>query len=100
MPKRSRRCRRFGRRFSSGDASYRPTASTSGGAKGKAKKPFLIHTADDRPLAFAGLWAPWRDPATGDWILSASVVTTAAAPVAELHNRMPAILGPDEWPLA
>ena len=32
---------------------------------GKARKPFLIHAADDRPLAFAGLWAPWRDPSTG-----------------------------------
>jgi putative SOS response-associated peptidase YedK len=67
---------------------------------GKVRKPFLIHASDDRPLAFAGLWSPWRDPATRDWLLSASVVTTAAnETVGELHNRMPAILGPDEWPL-
>jgi putative SOS response-associated peptidase YedK len=67
---------------------------------GKQKKPFHIHTANDQPLAFAGLWAPWRDPSTGDWLVSASVVTTAAnSVVGELHNRMPAILGPDEWPL-
>ena len=67
---------------------------------GKERKPFLIHTADDRPLAFAGLWAPWHDPSTGSWLLSASVVTTAAnAVVGELHNRMPAILSPDEWRL-
>ena len=67
---------------------------------GKARKPFLVHAADDRPLAFAGLWAPWRDPSTGSWVLSASVVTTAAnAAVGELHNRMPAILSADEWPL-
>ena len=67
---------------------------------GKARKPFLIHAADDRPLAFAGLWSPWRDPATGSWLLSASVVTTAAnQTVGELHSRMPAILAPDAWPL-
>jgi putative SOS response-associated peptidase YedK len=67
---------------------------------GKQKKPFLIHAADDRPLGFAGLWAPWRDPASGEWLLSATVVTTAANDtVGELHNRMPAILSPDEWPL-
>jgi putative SOS response-associated peptidase YedK len=67
---------------------------------GKKRKPFLIHAADDRPLAFAGLWAPWRDPSTGDWLLSASVVTTAANEmVGQLHSRMPAILAPDEWPL-
>jgi putative SOS response-associated peptidase YedK len=68
--------------------------------EGKARKPFLIHAADDRPLAFAALWAPWRDPATNTWLVSASVVTTAAnQTVGELHNRMPAILAPDEWPL-
>lgn len=68
--------------------------------EGKVKKPFLIHTRDDRPLAFAGLWAPWRDPSTGEWLLSTAVVTTSAnAAVAELHNRMPAILADDEWPL-
>jgi len=67
---------------------------------GKARKPFLIHSADDRPLAFAGLWAPWRDKSTGEWLLSASVVTTQANEVvSQLHNRMPAILTPDEWPL-
>jgi putative SOS response-associated peptidase YedK len=66
----------------------------------KSRKPFLIHAADDRPLAFAGLWAPWRDPSTGEWLLSASVVTTRAnAAVGQLHDRMPAILSPDEWPL-
>lgn len=67
---------------------------------GRRKQPFLIHTPTDAPLAFAGLWAPWRDPQTGTWLLSAAVVTTAAnATVGKLHDRMPAILGADEWPL-
>ena len=68
--------------------------------EGSRKQPFLIHAADDRPLAFAGVWAPWKDPATGEWLLSAAVVTTAAnQTVAQLHNRMPVILGPSEWPI-
>jgi putative SOS response-associated peptidase YedK len=68
--------------------------------EGRAKQPFLIHTPNDRPLAFAGLWAPWRDPSTGEWLISAAVVTTAAnETVGRLHNRMPAILGDDEWRL-
>ena len=68
--------------------------------EGSKRMPFLIHTADDRPLGFAGLWAPWRDPSTGDWLLSATVVTTRAnATVSELHDRMPVILSPDEWAL-
>ncbi len=36
--------------------------------EGRAKQPFLIHTPNDEPLAFAGLWAPWRDPSTGEWL--------------------------------
>ena len=66
--------------------------------EGKVRKPFLIPAADDRPLSFAGLWAPWRDPVTGEWLLSATVVTTRAnSVVGELHDRMPVILPPDSW---
>jgi len=68
--------------------------------EGTRKQPFLIHAPDDSLLAFAGVWAPWRDPGTGEWLLSAAVVTTAAnATVGQLHNRMPVILSPDEWRL-
>jgi len=67
---------------------------------GKRKKPFLIHTRADAPLAFAGLWAPWKDEVTGRWLLSASVVTTSAnATVSELHNRMPVIFDEEAWRL-
>jgi putative SOS response-associated peptidase YedK len=64
--------------------------------EGRRKQPFLIHTPADAPLAFAGLWSPWRDPSDGQWLISAAVVTTAAnATVSELHNRMPVILDLD-----
>jgi putative SOS response-associated peptidase YedK len=67
---------------------------------GKAKQPYLIHASTDAPLAFAGLWAPWKNPADGQWLLSASVITTAAnAIVSELHNRMPVILDDEAWRL-
>jgi len=67
---------------------------------GKRKLPFLIHTPADAPLAFAGLWAPWKNPADGQWLLSAAVVTTQAnATVSELHNRMPVILDEEAWHL-
>jgi putative SOS response-associated peptidase YedK len=65
---------------------------------GRVRQPFLIHTATDAPLAFAGLWAPWRDPVDGQWLVSATVVTTTAnAIVGELHNRMPVILNEEAW---
>ena len=71
---------------------------------GKRRQPFLIRptatAVDPQTLAFAGIWSPWRDPETGDWLLTAAVVTTAAnATVARLHDRMPVILSEAEWPL-
>ena len=72
----------------------------AGSGNGSRKQPFLIHAADDRPLAFAGVWAPWKDPASGEWVLSAAVITTRAnGTVGQLHNRMPVILEPWEWPI-
>jgi putative SOS response-associated peptidase YedK len=66
--------------------------------EGRSRQPFLIRPRDGRPLAFAGLWAPWRDPASGEWLLSAAVVTTAAnATVAQLHARMPVVLEQSAW---
>jgi putative SOS response-associated peptidase YedK len=68
--------------------------------EGGRKLPFHIRRADDGLLPFAGLWAPWRDPRTGEWVISATVVTTAAnGRVGELHDRMPVILGPHAWRL-
>ncbi len=67
---------------------------------GRARIPFLIRARDAHPLAFAGLWAPWRDPDSGEWLLSCAVVTTPAnATVCRLHDRMPAILTPESWRL-
>ena len=81
-------------------ASSRPDGFYEWRREGKRKQPFLIHSPADTPLAFAGLWAPWKEPSTGEWLLSAAVVTTTAnATVAELHNRMPVILGAGAWRL-
>ena len=70
---------------------------------GRRRQPYLIRPAATRSapvLAFAGIWSPWREPAGGEWLLTAAVVTTAAnETVGRLHNRMPVILGADEWPL-
>lgn len=46
----------------------------------------------------AGLWEAWRSPA-GERVRSFAIVTTAAnALLAEVHDRMPVILAPREWP--
>ena len=68
--------------------------------EGRRRHPYLIRPKSLGPLAFAGLWAAWRNPVTGEWLVSATIVTTSANDmVATLHDRMPVILEPDDWPL-
>ena len=67
---------------------------------GRRRQPFLIRPRIAGVVAFAGLWAPWRDPASGEWLLSCAVVTTGAnETVGRLHDRMPAVLEADAWAL-
>ncbi|MCW6506672.1 SOS response-associated peptidase [Lichenifustis flavocetrariae] len=68
------------------------------GARG-AKVPHLFTAADGSPvLAFAGLWDRWRDKATGEDILSATIlVSGATAWMAPYHDRMPVILMPEQF---
>lgn len=57
------------------------------------KQPFLFTRKDGAPLAFAGLWEGWKDPATGDWLRTFTLLTCAAnALMAPIHDRMPVIL--------
>ena len=61
-------------------------------------EPFAIRRRDSEPLAFAGLWAIWRDPETAERLYSATIVTGVPNElVASVHNRMPIILDPDDW---
>jgi putative SOS response-associated peptidase YedK len=63
---------------------------------GNAKVPMRIRRADGRPLAFAGIWAR-RERAGEPLIESCAIITTAASPfMVRIHERMPAILEPDE----
>jgi putative SOS response-associated peptidase YedK len=64
----------------------------------RLRQPYLIRRPSGEPLSMAGLWSLWPDPATGDWVLSCAVVTTAADErMAGLHDRMPALLDPSMW---
>ena len=61
------------------------------------KQPYAIARTDGAPLAFAGLWESWRDPA-GEILRSFAILTTTAnADMAPLHTRMPVILEEDDW---
>jgi putative SOS response-associated peptidase YedK len=87
------------------DGFYEWKAGEPGGPLTKsgkpAKQPMYINRLDGEPLAVAGLWSAWRDPAGdpgADWQHSATVVTTSAnGTMSPIHDRMPVILPQSVW---
>lgn len=63
---------------------------------GKQKYPYYIHTKDNEPFAFGGIYNDWVNKETGEIINTFSIITTEANPLmAKIHNvklRMPFIL--------
>lgn len=65
---------------------------------GGTRQPWLLRPPEDGVLAMAGLWSVWKDPDSGLWVPSATVITTAAnAMVGTIHDRMPVLLPADAW---
>ena len=65
---------------------------------GKRKQPYAIALKSGEPLVFAGLWERCR-LAGGEIVRSFTVVVTAANElVAPIHDRMPVIVHPRDWP--
>jgi putative SOS response-associated peptidase YedK len=68
---------------------------------GKPKLPWHVTRADGAPFAFAGVWAVWHGPGAEEGLRTCSIVTTAAnAALADVHPRMPVILGDEDEELA
>lgn len=66
------------------------------GPAGKA--PYAIARVDGNPMAFAGIWEGWRSP-EGDILRTFAILTTTAnEQMSLLHERMPVILEPVDWP--
>jgi putative SOS response-associated peptidase YedK len=66
----------------------------------KKKQPYCIRPKDEGLFAFAGLWEHWQDKKSDKKIDSCTIVTTRAnEAVAELHDRMPVIIGKDDFDL-
>ena len=62
-----------------------------------ARRPYLVRRIGGGPMGFAGLAETWSDP-TGGEIDTACIVTTAPnALVRFLHDRMPAIVEPEDF---
>lgn len=62
----------------------------------KYKQPWYYTSQDGGPIAIAGLWDRWHQ---GDQVLETCtiIVSPANAVAAPVHDRMPAILFPDDW---
>jgi putative SOS response-associated peptidase YedK len=64
----------------------------------KAKQPYAIAMKDGSPFALAGIWESWRPPESGEIVRTFAVITTEAnAFVAEIHDRMPVIVAPENY---
>jgi putative SOS response-associated peptidase YedK len=62
-----------------------------------AKQPYAIGMANAGLFAFAGLWERWKNPA-GDILRSCTIITTEANDTLRpIHDRMPVILGPEDY---
>lgn len=82
-----------------------PTGKKTGKPlKTAVKYPYHIGVKDREYFYLAGIWQPWKDFETGEYIETFSIVTTGANKIMEqIHNskkRMPTILTEDlawEW---
>ncbi len=65
----------------------------------KGKQPYYFTSRDGSPvLAMAGVWDKWHDIETGKPLFSCSLVITNANDfVRDIHDRMPALLEPDQF---
>jgi len=61
------------------------------------KQPYFIALSTGEPFAFAGLWDHWTGP-EGEEITSFTIIVTAANDIVRpIHERMPVILGPEDY---
>jgi putative SOS response-associated peptidase YedK len=68
------------------------------GEKGD-KQPHLFTAAGGSPiLVFAGLWDKWHDPASGEDVLSCTIIVSgASAWMLPYHDRMPVLLAAKDF---
>jgi len=70
--------------------------------EGRLRQPFNVVREDGRPMALAGLWAGWKDPASDPAapriVRTFTIITSAPnEALADLHDRMPVIVPDDAW---
>jgi putative SOS response-associated peptidase YedK len=62
------------------------------------KQPHYFTRVDGQVISFAGLWDEWKDRTSGETVKSCTmIITEPNAMVAEVHDRMPVVLEPDQF---
>ena len=64
---------------------------------GKRKQPYYIRLRSHAPFAFAGLWEIWAGPDGSELESCTLITTTPNELMADLHDRMPVILAPEDY---
>ncbi len=67
-------------------------------ALASGKQPWAVARADGQIMALAGLWEGWRGPDDTVVRSFAVITTTAVDALGHLHERMPVVLEPADWP--
>jgi putative SOS response-associated peptidase YedK len=69
--------------------------------KEKKKQKCLGTLPNEEMFAFVGLWNEWKDPSTGEYLKTYTILTTEANELmSKIHNskkRMPIILNDKTW---
>ena len=64
----------------------------------KAKQPFAIAMKSGEPFCLAAIWERWREPETGVEFKTFAILTCGPNEMmAEIHDRMPVIIGPEDY---
>ncbi len=64
----------------------------------KNNPKFAFRLKSGEPFAFAGLWGAWKNPGSGEWLQSFTILTTDPNAVVEpVHGRMPVIVEPRDY---
>lgn len=90
-----RNAMKWGRAIIPADGYYEWMVGTDG-----VKRPYYIHSAENAPMAFAGLVSTWRDAEGNETPTAAIVTTDPNLDISNLHDRMPAVLrgdAIDQW---
>jgi putative SOS response-associated peptidase YedK len=61
------------------------------------KQPWHIGMADDRPFALGGVWEYWKQEGKEPIVSCCVLVTQANRLLHDIHDRMPVIIGPEDY---